>query len=310
MTKTVSDHDGRVRLQKFLSDAGVASRRRAEELIREGRVLVNNLPVTELPAFVRPGADQVICNGAPVKFERNEYYLVHKPKGFVCTNFDPAGRRRAIDLLPPNVARLFPVGRLDINTTGLLLMTNDGELAERITHPRFGVPKVYRAEVRGKVRRDLPARLKEGVYLSDGKAIASEVRIIHSATDRSMLEITLREGKNRQVRRMLARCDHKVTRLTRIKIGTLSMKNLPLGGARRLTGKELQALRDELARGKPRRQRRPSRPVARNAKPVARSDKPNSKPAARSNKPHSKPAAKRKHSTPAALRSRRKTVLS
>ena len=300
MAKTVSDHDGRVRLQKFLSDAGVASRRRAEELIREGRVLVNNLPVTELPAFVRPGADQVICNGAPVKFERNEYYLVHKPKGFVCTNFDPAGRRRAVDLLPPNVARLFPVGRLDINTTGLLLMTNDGELAERITHPRFGVPKVYRAEVRGKVRRDLPARLKEGVYLSDGKAVASEVRIIHSATDRSMLEITLREGKNRQVRRMLARCDHKVTRLTRIKIGTLSMKNLPLGGARRLTGKELQALRDELARGKPRRQRRPS-------KPAARSTKPHSKPTARGAKPHAKPATNRKSAAP---RSRRKTVLS
>ena len=289
MAKTASDNAGRVRLQKFLSEAGVASRRRAEELIRDGRVLVNDLPVTELPAFVRPDADRVICNGAPVKFERHEYFLVHKPKGFVCTNFDPGGRRRAVDLLPPNVARLFPVGRLDINTTGLLLMTNDGELAERIAHPRFGVPKVYRAEVRGKVRRDLPARLKEGVYLSDGKAVASEVRIVHSATDRSMLEITLREGKNRQVRRMLARCNHKVTRLTRIKIGTLSMKNLPLGGARRLTSRELQSLRDELARGKPRRQRRPS------------------KPAVPSDKTHRKPATKRK---PTAPRSRRKTVLS
>ncbi len=263
MAKTGSDTAGRVRLQKFLSDAGIASRRRAEELIREGRVLVNDRPVTELPAFVQPSTDRVICNGAPVKVERPEYFLIHKPKGFVCTNFDPDGRRRAVDLLPPNVARLFPVGRLDINTTGLLLMTNDGELAERITHPRFGVPKVYRAEVRGKVRRDLPTRLKEGVYLSDGKAFASEVRIVHSATDRSMLEITLREGKNRQVRRMLARCDHKVTRLTRIKIGTLSMKNLPLGGARRLTGRELQSLRDELARGKPRRQRKSSKPAVR-----------------------------------------------
>ena len=299
MAKAFKDGASRVRLQKFLSEAGVASRRRAEELICAGRVLVNNKVVTELPVFVTPGEDDVICNGSPVKLERPEYFLVNKPKGFVCTNFDPDGRRRAVDLLPPNVARLFPVGRLDINTTGLLLMTNDGELAERITHPRFGVPKVYRAEVRGKVRRDLPARLKEGVYLSDGKATASEVRVIHSASDRSMLEITLREGKNRQVRRMLARCDHKVTRLTRIKIGTLSMKNLPLGAARRLSVKELQSLRDELARGKP------QRGGARKASGDGKKSQ-----SARNTEKRAKHETKAKRKVSLTPRSRRKTIVS
>lgn len=241
-----------VRLQKLLSDAGVASRRRAEELILEGRVLVNDEIVNTLPAFAVPGADRIICNGELVRFEPPRYFMLHKPKGYLCTDSDPGGRPRAVDLLPPGLPKLFPVGRLDMESTGLLLMTNDGELSERVTHPRFGVPKVYRAEVRGKVGGDVTARLLGGVHVAEGRVSASQVRVVHSAHDRSMLEITLREGRDRLVRRMLAQCGHKVRRLTRIRIGPLTLKGLPLGAARRLTPRELADLRAALQRAKPR----------------------------------------------------------
>lgn len=248
---------GKVRLQKFLSDAGVASRRHAEELIREGRVLVNNRLIDTLPAFVDPAQDKVIANGVPVRPQRREYFLVHKPKGVVCTNRDPGGRPRAIDLLPALGVRLFPVGRLDADSTGLLMMTNDGELAEQISHPRHGVPKTYRAEVRGKVPGDLPAQLKKGVYLSDGKARVTEVEVVHASRQRSVLMITLREGRNRQVRRMLARLKFPVRTLKRVQIGPLSLRGLPVGAARRLTPKELATLRKELAAAAAAAPRRP-----------------------------------------------------
>ncbi len=234
---------GRVRLQKFLSDAGVASRRHAEELIRAGRVVVNDVVVEQLPAFVDPEHDRIFVNGARVRAQRLEYWLVHKPKGVVCTNKDPAGRTRAIDLLPELGFRLFPVGRLDADSSGLLLMTNDGELAERLTHPRYGVPKTYRAEVRGQVPPDLPDRLRGGVWLSEGPAHASDVEIVHTEREKSVLMITLREGRNRQVRRMLARLGHPVRNLKRVQFGPLSLHRLPVGAARRLLPKEVAALR-------------------------------------------------------------------
>jgi len=233
----------RVRLQKFLSDAGVASRRHAEELILAGRVVVNDAVVDQLPAFVDPAQDRIFVNGARVRAQRLEYWLLHKPKGVVCTNKDPAGRTRAVDLLPELGFRLFPVGRLDADSSGLLLMTNDGELAERLTHPRFGVPKTYRAEVRGHVAPDLTDRLRSGVWLSEGRAQASEVEIVHSEREKSVLMITLREGRNRQVRRMLARLGHPVRNLKRVQFGPLSLRQLPLGATRRLLPKEVAALR-------------------------------------------------------------------
>jgi 23S rRNA pseudouridine2605 synthase len=259
----------RVRLQKFLSDAGVASRRAAEELVRDGHVLVNDQIVDTLPAFVDPRHDRVVVNGAPVRAERHVYFLVHKPKGVVCTDRDPAGRMRVVDLLPPIKARLFIVGRLDASSTGLLLMTNDGELAERVTHPRYGVPKVYSAQVRGRVPDDLPTRMKAGVYLSEGKAQASSVQVTHRGRDASMLKITLREGRNRQIRRMLARLGHRVKALKRLAIGPLMVKGLPPGAARPLTPRELVSLRRAVeadtprARGRHRRGRPAVRKPAR-----------------------------------------------
>jgi len=260
----------RIRLQKLLADTGIASRRHAEEMILAGRVLVNDEVVDTLPAFVTPGQDRVVVDGGVVHAQRPEYFLVHKPRGVICSNRDPAGRPRAVDLLPPLPVRLFPVGRLDADSSGLLLMTNDGELAERITHPRYGIPKTYRVEVRGRVGTDLPAKMRAGVYLAEGKASASDVRIVHSSTDRSALMITLHEGRNRQVRRMLARLGHPVKKLKRVQIGPLSVRGIPVGGSRRLTLKELDALRqglEEIVRQTPKSppKRRPRRGGGRSA---------------------------------------------
>lgn len=184
--------------------------------------------------------------------------MVHKPKGVVCTNRDPAGRIRAVDLLPPEIGRLFVVGRLDEDSTGLLLMTNDGELAERITHPRYGIPKKYRVEVRGLVSDEDIQRLKRGVHLSDGKASAAAVEIVHRGRQSSVLMITLSEKRSREVRRMLARLSHAVRSLKRVQIGPLELRGLPVGACRRLLSHELEQLRATVA-GRPARGRRTRR---------------------------------------------------
>ena len=247
--------DKPVRLQKFLSEAGVTSRRHAEELIEAGRVLVNDLVVDRLPAFVNQGTDRVVVDGTPVRPQAPEYFIMHKPRGVVCTNRDPAGRLRAGDLLPPTRAPLNVVWRLDADSTGLLLMTNDGDLAEQITHPRLELPKVYRVEVRGQVAPDIVARMKRGVHLAEGKATAANVEVVRRSRESSVLMITLREGRNRQVRRLLARLDHPVKTLKRVEIGPLSLKGLPVGACRRLTPRELTELRRAVRAAKSRRKR-------------------------------------------------------
>jgi 23S rRNA pseudouridine2605 synthase len=271
-----------MRLQKFLSDAGVASRRDAEQMILDGRVAVNGRPVTRLPAFVDPQQDRVTVDGDPCRAQPPEYYMVHKPAGVVCTSRDPAGRPRALDLAPPTRARLFVVGRLDASSTGLLLLTNDGELAQRITHARYGVPKTYRAEVAGMADAELIAKLRKGVFLEEGKALATEVDVVHRAPDLSVLHITLRGGRDRLVRKMLARLGHRVLRLKRLQIGPLSVKGLPLGAARPLSRQEVAALRrgvTDAARGaarrrRPPRERPPRAPNRGAAAPPARSAAP------------------------------------
>lgn len=280
MSAVKSTSPTRVRLQRFLSDAGVASRRHAEELILAGRVLVNDAVVEQLPAFVDPRSDRVVVDGTVVRPQRLQYVLLHKPKNVVCTNRDPAGRVRAVDLLPDPRARLFPVGRLDADSTGLLLMTNDGELALQLTHPRYGVPKTYRVEVRGRVPADLPTRMKAGVHLAEGKAQAAEVRVLHAAQDRSALLITLREARTRQVQRMLARLGYPVRSLRRVQIGPLVLKGLPVGASRYLTPGEVAALRaavaeagaDSAGRGRKRRRRASTAPPRAIRPPKPRGD--------------------------------------
>lgn len=280
MSAARSTSPTRVRLQRFLSDAGVASRRHAEELILAGRVLVNDAVVDQLPAFVDPRSDRVVVDGTVVRPQRLQYVLLHKPKNVVCTNRDPAGRVRAVDLLPDPRARLFPVGRLDADSTGLLLMTNDGELALQLTHPRYGVPKTYRVEVRGRVPADLPARMKTGVRLAEGKARTAEVRVLHAAQDRSALLITLREARTRQVQRMLARLGYPVRSLQRVAIGPLVLKGLPLGASRYLTPGEVAELRAAVAqatansadRGRKRRRRASAAPPRAVRPPKPRGD--------------------------------------
>lgn len=265
---------GAMRLQKFLSDAGVASRRHAEQLILDGLVSVNGATVMQLPAFVDPQQDDVRVEGRRVRAQELAYFVANKPAGFVCTNDDPSGRRLAAELLPPMKERLFVVSRLDVESTGLLLFSNDGELAQRITHPRFGIEKVYRVTVRGRVPDDIAGRLRAGVYFAEGRARASDAQIIHRERDSSALEITLTEGRNRQVQRMLAKLGFPVRQLKRIKIGPLSLKGIPVGASRPLSPRELselkaalpdaaqQAPRPKNAGDKPRKRSAPRRKVA------------------------------------------------
>lgn len=231
------------RLQKVLAAAGLASRRECEQIVLDGRVSVNGHKVHSLPVLVDPQVDKIAVDGRPLRAERKVYFLLHKPKGVHCTNYDPDGRPRAVDLLGGVRERVFPVGRLDADTTGLLLMTNDGELAQRLTHPRHGIPKTYRAHVNGLITPEQLDELRKGVWLAEGKTHVSEATIIHAARDQSVVEITLREGRNREVRRVLAKIGHAVRKLIRIRIGPLSLRGLAPGEFRPLSSSEVHLLK-------------------------------------------------------------------
>ena len=227
-----------MRLVKFLAHGGVASRRRAEEIIGKGLVTVGGEVVTDPARDVGDG-DDVRVNGEPVAAEAREVWMVNKPAGVVSTAREPGSRSAVVDLVDTRV-RLYPVGRLDADSTGLLLLTNDGELANRLTHPRYEVPKTYRARLgRPIADRDL-ARLRMGVQLEDGPTGPAEVRRL----DKSELEVTLREGRNRQVRRMLEAVGNEVKALQRVAFGPLRLNDLPEGKARRLSDGEITELRD------------------------------------------------------------------
>ncbi|MDO5113139.1 MAG: pseudouridine synthase [Planctomycetia bacterium] len=232
------------RLQKVLAVAGFGSRRDCEELILAGRVMVDREVVTELGTRVLP--EQTIhLDGEQVRRTRKKaYFALNKPANVICTNDDPSGRRRAIDLIHENVPGLFSVGRLDLHSEGLLLITNDGELANRLTHPRYGVPKVYRVRVSGKPTREELAQICKGVHLAEGLARVEEVRIHHVYRDgTTMLEITLREGRNREIRRILARIGHNVLDLVRVSIGPVKLGRIPIGMYRPLTNIEVRELK-------------------------------------------------------------------
>jgi 23S rRNA pseudouridine2605 synthase len=231
------------RLNKLLAHAGVGSRRKCEGLINAGRVTVDGRVVRELGTKVEPGKQRVAVDGQPIRQERPVYWMLHKPRGYLCTNYDPARRPLALDLVPHISQRVYTVGRLDEASEGLLLLTNDGELANRLMHPRFGVEKTYLVQVVGNPTAEDLRQLLKGVYLSDGHVKARSVKRERKSGASVWLRIVLNEGKNREIRRMLARLGHKVLRLRRIAVGPVQIGSLASGKARRLTGAELEALR-------------------------------------------------------------------
>ncbi|MGH7709418.1 MAG: pseudouridine synthase [Vulcanimicrobiaceae bacterium] len=232
-----------MRLQKFLARAGVGSRRGAEDLIVAGRVKVNGRIVRILGTVVGEG-DRVELDSRPIGRPAAPCYLIlHKPVGMVTTMRDPEGRRTVATLLPKDGPRVVPVGRLDYDTAGVLLLTNDGELANVLTHPRFGVEKTYRAVVRGRLSPADVRALGGGVALEDGAAAPAKIRVIATTRDRSEIDITVHEGRNRMVRRMLAATAHPVIALTRLRFGPIALGGLAAGQLREPTSRELAALR-------------------------------------------------------------------
>ncbi|NBO92731.1 MAG: rRNA pseudouridine synthase [Planctomycetia bacterium] len=236
------------RLNKFLAHAGLGSRRHCDDLIASGRIRVDGVVSREMGARIDPQTARVEMDGQPVRAERNVYWLVYKPIGTLCTNHDPEGRPRAIDLVPHVGERVYTVGRLDEDSEGLLLLTNDGDLAFKLMHPRFGISKTYLVQVAGKPSNEDLQKLLEGVWLSDGHVKARRVKRLKSQGESTWLEIVLTEGKNREIRRMLAKLDHKVMRLKRIALGPIKLDRLRKGKCRKLKPEEVELLRKTLNR--------------------------------------------------------------
>lgn len=254
------------RLQKVLADAGIASRRDCELAILAGRVRVNGRPVRRLPCLVEPGLDLIEFDGVAVDTRpcretrpRDHLYLMlNKPRGVLCTARDPGGRPNVVAMVQhavPAAARVYPVGRLDADSTGLVLLTNDGELAHRLAHPRHGVAKEYRVSVQGSIAPTALARLSRGLYLADAgpaargarRARIERWRVLRQMKDRrrgdwSLVAVTLREGQNREIRRLFARIGAKVRRLERVSLGPLHLAGLPVGQFRYLRAPEIAAL--------------------------------------------------------------------
>ncbi len=231
-----------IRLQRFLAAAGCGSRRQCETFIAEGRVEVDGQVVTQLGTKVDPDSQHVSLDGESVRTARLSYFAVHKPPGVLSTSRDPSGRTRVIDLIPSD-QRLYNVGRLDKSSEGLILVTNDGDLAQRLTHPKFGIEKKYLVLVVGHPHRDQLDQLERGVHLAEGLAKASRAEIKKRAHGGTWLEITLQEGRNREIRRLLARLGHKVIRLIRVAVGPVQLGALAVGEHRKLTAVEVQRLK-------------------------------------------------------------------
>ena len=247
------------RIQKVLANAGVASRRSVEQMILDGRIAVNGHVTRTLPILIDPEKDNVEVDGERIRLRdraksRRLYILMNKPKGVYTTNVSQGEQKKAIDLLPAGLpGRVYPVGRLDADSKGLLLLTNDGDLTNRLTHPRFGVPKTYRAIVDGYVEETQVKELAQGIWLADkeGKGFKtgkSDIKIVKRTREKTVVDITIREARHRQVRRMLAKVGHKVKDLTRVKMGPLTLEGLGPGEFRELTPRELKALQKSARR--------------------------------------------------------------
>ena len=248
-----------VRLQKVLAASGIASRRGAERLIEAGRVSVNGLTVRTLGTLADPDEDCVEVDGrAIVRPDAKRYVLLHKPPGYLTTRDDPRGSPQVFDLVPEPLTRLHSVGRLDADAEGLLLLTDDGELTFRLTHPRYGVARVYHVQVDRRPSPATLAALERGVTLEDGPARAKRARPLGGARGGAWIELTLAEGRNHEVKRLCRAVGLAVRRLVRVRFGPLGLGRLPVGSWRELTRREVRAL--QMAEG-PSRAPRPLRPL-------------------------------------------------
>ena len=253
------------RLNRWLAERGVSSRRKADELIRDGLVAINGRPVTELGVRVQPG-DKVTVDGRALRDVPKLYFAFYKPKGVLCTDDPRENRPRVRDLVERQVrARVYPIGRLDEESEGLLLLTNDGDFANRIAHPRYRVPRTYVVKIGGELKQEALAQLRGGVRLAEGKIVPNRVRIIHETRETTTVEVVVREGINREIRRMFAKLGFKVRALKRVRIGPVGLTGVRRGLVRPLTGEEREGLmalaesRGELPEPPPRPRRRARR---------------------------------------------------
>jgi len=235
----------KVRIQKYLAAQGVASRRSVERMLADGRISVNGEIRRTPPCLVDPEEDEIRVDGRAIarRAVRKVYFLLNKPKGVVCTQRDRAGRPRAIDLIPPVKQRVYCVGRLDADSTGIIILTNDGELTQRLTHPSYQLPKRYVVTIAGRLRpTDLP-KLRTATYLDGKRTQGPAVRVLHRGAKESLLSITLREGRNREIRRLLARLGHNVRKLKRVAIGPITDRGIKVGKFRTLAPAEVDKLK-------------------------------------------------------------------
>jgi 23S rRNA pseudouridine2605 synthase len=273
------------RIQKVLANYGVDSRRNIEQMILQGRISVNGRVVARLPVMIDPETDRVTVDGESVRLAKTRkgaapvqklYFLLNKPKGVYSTNVAQGEQRLAKDLLPPDIpGRVYPVGQLDADSKGLLLLTNDGELTNLLTHPRYEVPRTYRVVVDGKVSPAAIKALTEGVWLADRegkgfKSAKSKVKTIHTTSRESVLEITIGQGRDRQVQRVLAKMGHKVRELMRVKLGHLTLHGVGSGSFRPLTAREVKQLYTLAGEAKPRYADKPVAAKAAATKPSAK----------------------------------------
>jgi 23S rRNA pseudouridine2605 synthase len=230
------------RLQKILAEAGLGSRRECEQIITAGRVTVNGKRITTLGTTVNADTSEIHCDGTLIQKQRKIYYLLNKPKGYVCTNRDELDRLKAIDILHNVTQRIYTIGRLDKESEGLVILTNDGDLANKLSHPKFEVSKTYFVEVDGYLSDTAVKALTSGVWLSFGKTQPVRVQNVRKGKQRSRFEMVLKEGRNREIRRMLVECNYKVRILRRIRIGNLYDPTLKIGKYRKLTDHEAARL--------------------------------------------------------------------
>ncbi|MBP8818828.1 MAG: rRNA pseudouridine synthase [Syntrophomonadaceae bacterium] len=234
-----------MRLAKYLAEAGVASRRKAEELIMQGRVKINGLVVKEKGCTINPDVDRVEFDGRIISREEKVYILLNKPAGYISSVFDPQGRPTVMELLKDIKLRIYPVGRLDFDTEGLLLLSNDGDFTNLMIHPRYEINKTYQALVKGKPDKKSLQILQEGIQLEDGITAPARVNILKTFQDRTLLEIEIHEGRKRQVKRMCLAVGHPVISLKRTTFGSLKLQGVAPGKYRFLTPSEVNRLKQQ-----------------------------------------------------------------